>query len=458
MENNFDEFLSGKFQPANLSQWIDQINKDLKTGDYQSLAHLHTDGLKIEPAYTSEGLKVHEQDFRPDKYWGVMEEILVQDEKQANSDALKALDRGASGLLFYLSGSENPAALFRDIEIQYLRIRLVIESDPSLFLAAMQGIIAERHLKPADLDVFINRDPLENLARTGNWFHSEEEDFALLHSLNEFGYPQRSLNLNLFGNAGATAAQQLGIAIAMAYETHLRMGSADLDRYWVNFAVGQEYFTEIAKLRAFRRLWRQLASELNVSWTNPIIYAETSQRSKSIKDVYNNMIRSTTEAMAAVIGGADEVLVHSFDTTLGEASEFGKRVARNQQHILQFEGHLSEVQDIAAGSNFLERITDQLANSGWDFFKQIEASGGYIAAMRNGWLQEQISLAGKAAENNLRKGGILVGVNKFDRQDPDLANMIKQPQFSREQSGNYVAKPLQVRRLAETFETEFRNS
>ena len=461
MEKNFNDFLNNKFPESSLDEWIARINKDLRSGDYDSLISHYPDGIDVQPAYTGEGLRTVNQDFRTEKYWGVIEEIAVESESQANRGALNALERGATGLLFYLQGNENLTKILTDIEIQYIRLRLVVQDNPDQLARQLNDLIAARSLNAGDLDIFINHDPLENLARTGNWFNSESGDFEILKALEQHagaGINYRSINVNLFANAGATPAQQLGISLSMIYDTHLRLGAGNLSNYWVNFAIGSNYFMEIAKLRAFRRIWTQLVNELNVQATVPVIYAETAVRNKSIKDVYNNMIRTTAEAMASVIGGADEILVRSFDDTLGEPTEFGDRVARNQQHILQYESHLSEVQDMSAGSYFLERLTEELAEKGWEYFKTIEEQGGFIAAIQSSWLQSEIEASDR--EERAQYSGeekFMVGVNKFTREDKDLARLLTRPMFSSANNKEHEVRPVFIKRLAEDFEQEFRN-
>ena len=462
MKKDFKSYLDGKFQSSSLQDWIEKINKDLRSGDYQSLIHHHPDNIDIQPAYTGENRTQVEQSFRQTRYWGVIEAILVEDVASANRKALTILERGTTGLIFYLNGDEDISQLLQNIEIQYIRLRLVVQNKPQSIAGQLSDLLSDRQLDPSNLDIFLNRDPLENLLRTGNWFSSEEEDFSNLAALSrheEKGINYRSLNVNLFANAGATAVQQLAIALAMTYETHYRLQDETLGYYWVNFAIGSAYFTEIAKLRAFRRLWNKLAYELGGISRQPAIYAETGLRNKSIRDVYNNMIRSTTEAMAAVIGGADEIQVLSFDSTLGEPSPFGERVARNQQHVLQYEGHLSEVHDIASGAYFIENLTEEVATRAWELFVQIEEQGGFLATVRSGWLQKMVEQSAaeeqKAYAENHK---LLVGVNKFTREDPDLSEMISRPMFSNGKQQETEVKILKIKRLAEAFEQDLQNA
>ncbi len=461
MDKNFNAFVTSQFSESSLQEWITKINQDLRKGDYHSLIHHKPDDIAIQPAYTGEGLEMSGQAFRSTKHWSVMEEVLVQEESKANREVLQALQNGANGLLLYLQGNEDLSIVLQNVDIQIIKLRLVVEVNPRKTAEALAELVKTRDLDISQLDIYINHDPLENLARTGDWFVSESEDFSHLNQLRKYeglGVKYHALNANLFANAGATVIQQLGIALAMTHEMHVKLSDNRLANYWVNFGIGGDYFLEIAKLRAFRRVWEQLASELCADIKQPIIYAETSLRNKSIKDVHNNMIRTTAETMAAIVGGADEILVRSFDSTLGDPSDFGKRIARNQQHILQYESHLGKVTDISSGSYFIERLTEEVAAKAWQFFVSIEDNGGFIACMNSGWLQEQIELKAQAEQEAYDKERkVLIGVNKFTGDDKDLMKLLSQPMFTAKNHKPRAVRPIRVKRLAETFEKEFEN-
>ncbi|MDZ7847595.1 MAG: methylmalonyl-CoA mutase family protein [Owenweeksia sp.] len=261
------------------------------------------------------------------------------------------------------------------------------------------------------------------------------------------------LNLNHFANAGATHSQQLGISLALAYETHYRLQTDSLHDFWVNFAIGSDYFGEIAKLRAFRRLWDHLCQELGLKPSQPTLYCETALRNKTIKDAYNNMMRTTSEAMAAVIGGADEVSIKGFNHTFAEPTPFGERIARNQSSILQHESHLDAVKDLAQGSYFIEELTEKLAEKAWQFFVKIEAEGGFVEAMRKGWLQDWVEGAAEKEQKAFDQGEkVLIGANQYAKEDEDLKAIIKKGHFFSESKKETAVKKLIAKRLSEGVE------
>ena len=461
MEKEFNSFIEGMFPEHSLEDWIAKINKDLRSGDYQSLVHHKADGIAIQPAYTSEKSSEREQDFRTSKSWLIVEEILVQDEKSANRSALEALNRGSNCILFYLKGSEDIASLLEGIEIQYIGLRLVVEANPDSLVSQLQALILDKKLNRDDLDIIINRDPLENLARTGNWFKSEVEDFQVLESMmkDPGAISCLSLNTNLFANAGASPVQQLALSLSMAYETLHKVRLKNTASFWINFGVGSDYFLEIAKLRAFRSLWNQLSEEIGIDLTAVKVYAETLHRNKSIKDIHNNMIRSTSEAMAAIIGGADEVLIKSYDALLNESSEFGKRIARNQQHILQHESHLDEVRDIAKGSYFIETLTEEVATKAWDLFVELEEAGGFIEGLRSGKIQQMVASEAQREQSEFEEQKkLLVGVNKYAKEDNELKDRLSKTSYHLNGSTTTEVEPIKVTRLAEKLEKEVENA
>ncbi|MDR2511639.1 MAG: methylmalonyl-CoA mutase family protein [Bacteroidales bacterium] len=228
------------------------------------------------------------------------------------------------------------------------------------------------------------------------------------------------IDTSLFHDSGATITQTLGISLAWA-KMHLSqltgMGvSIDeiLPKIRVNLSVDSNYFFEIAKIRAARLLYHRLLTEYHTENTKIHITAVTSSWNKTIYDAYNNVLRTTTEAMSAVIGGVDALKIGSFDEFFKAKNEFSSRIAENQHHILKEESHLDEVIDPAAGSYYIESITEEIAKQAWAFFQEIEEKGGFQTCIENNFLCEKI---GEIAVQKLkdvasRKKSIL-GVNIF---------------------------------------------
>ena len=446
------------FAPISKAEWQAKIEKDLKGQSLASLQRVTRDGIIINPVYFAEDSNPQEQPLKEHPKWDAVQEILVEDVRKANALALDHLNRGATSLLFYLQGDEDLQVLLKDVQIQYICLNLVTAKNPQGLARQLNNLIAERGLEEVEIEGSLNFDPLENLARTGNWFQSETEDFQNLRETAELlqqGLKGICVNANLFANAGATEAQQLGIALAMSYEYIHHLKVANTRGFWLNLAIGSDYFTEIAKLRALRRLWSQLQEELGFPRLELRLYAETTLRNKTIFDRHNNMIRTTAEAMAAVIGGANEVSVKGFNHTFEEPTFFGERIAKNQQSILQHESHFHKVRDMAQGAYFLEALTEEMAAKGWDFFKAIEAQGGYLAALQKGWLQKQIEDKAQEEQAAFDAGEkVLIGANKYQKKAEDLSAFSQAPLFSKSPKKPTEVKPIVPVRLSEKIEKE----
>jgi methylmalonyl-CoA mutase len=207
--------------------------------------------------------------------------------------------------------------------------------------------------------------------------------------------------------AGAHAVQELGYALAAGVEK-LAAGAQAVDFV---FAVGSTYFFEIAKFRAFRLLWRQAMAAFGRGAVPMRLAVVTSRRNKSVLDPNTNLLRVTTEALSAVIGGCDSLTVEPFG--------FDQHIARNVQLILQEESHLDVVADPAAGSYYVETLTDTLGRAAWKLFQQVEAQGGFTAAAEaiEKALAESRQAREKAVSSRRRT---MVGVNNFPGPVADL--------------------------------------
>ncbi len=214
--------------------------------------------------------------------------------------------------------------------------------------------------------------------------------------------PADAIRADRFHNSGANAVQELAFALAEGVD---RL-AADASQFSFVYGVGSNFFFEIAKLRAARLLWAQATKAFSktVSMT---LYARTAIANKSLYDPYTNLLRVTTEALSAVVGGCDALVVEPF--------EFPERLAHNVQRLLKHEAHLDQAADPAAGSYYIEWLTDALAHEAWKLFQQVEAQGGYSQAQ--GFIDDAIAVSRKAAEAAVAsRRRTLVGVNNY----PDL--------------------------------------
>lgn len=275
----------------------------------------------------------------------------------------------------------------------------------------------------------INGDPLALLAREGQTPRSLSrlyDELALACRWAGCNAPKLRptiIDTRPYHNGGANAVQELGIALASG-AAHLReLTDRGLELSTVcrgigfHFAVGSHFFMEIAKLRAARTLWATLVdscSESTAEDGKAFLLTSTSELTKSKLDPYVNMLRTTTEAFAAALGGCDVLSAGGFDEVFGLPSDFSRRIARNVQVILKEESHIEHVIDPAGGSWLVESVTQELCEQAWSYFQEIEAQGGLPTALKEGWVQSSINeCLKKRTELVSQRRHILVGTSMY---------------------------------------------
>jgi methylmalonyl-CoA mutase len=238
-----------------------------------------------------------------------------------------------------------------------------------------------------------------------------------------------------FHNQNCLAYYEVALAMCILLEYIHCFGGEKIQlpasAFVIRTGVSSDYFIQMAKLRAMRRLWRVLAKELGAGNELHII-AGTSLCNKSVSDSYNNLLRSSIEAMAAVAGGCDELMVNPLDVFLPGKTELADRMAINQQLILKDEVYMDKMADISCGSYFIETITDHIAEKALEAVKQIEKAGGFFKALENGDIRAEIARQSKERASLVNSGEqVAVGVNKFRNEkeqtkfDPKILETLK---------------------------------
>lgn len=403
------EDLFHDFPAADFQLWKARVEKELKGNSAESLRIHRADGVVLEPYFTERPAGSGTLSRLPNVAgdWCIAGEIEVAEEKEANQKALEALNGGANALLFYLYPNNDAESLLNGIGLNFIHSHFVVEGKTDEW--------AEKLLRvngTAQADICLNMDPIENLARSGKWFESREQDFNRIKKLAALSPKQWRIfpvNGATYAYTGASSAMQLAILLASTHEYFVHFGEKALSQAQWNLAVGANYLEEIAKLRAARKLFRLLAHHLEVDQKKIFIHAESSSLNHMPKDAESNMLRNTAMAMSAVSGGADSVVVRSHD-----GSEEGSRLARNIQLLMRHESYFGVVEDVAAGSFFIEKESEVLAEKAWGIFKEIEQQGGIISCLESGWLADRLRKSGDAEIEKFRLGKTpLVGMNKY---------------------------------------------
>lgn len=455
--------LFSEFSSASAEQWIQQIVKDLKGENYeQKLVYTNYDGIAVKPFYAKEDLQNYTslEPLFSHSDWDICQEIEVENEINANKKALHALNNGASALLFYVFNSVDLTKLLNDIQIEYIAVQFVIEEDATDFQNNFTNYLKSKNIPESSINVTLNIDPIENLIRTGQWRKLINEDKTELVSLIKNKANAFCINANIYHNAGASESYEIACVLAHAntYINWLIEDGIDiketLKTIQLNIAVGPNYFFEIAKLRAYRKAFALLFNEYNLN-IDLKIHAETAFRNLSVADAYNNLLRTTTEAMAASIGGCNSLVVKPFNITYESPTDFSERLARNIQLILKSESYFDKIADVSAGSYFIEELTEQIAKKAWTYFTEIESNGGVIKCLEKGVIQSKISemaLAQQALFDEAKT--VLVGTNKFPNTKETIKQFENTIAWGSSSKLGKVIEPLTTIRLAAKAEHE----
>ncbi|MFA6151841.1 MAG: methylmalonyl-CoA mutase family protein [Chitinophagaceae bacterium] len=403
----FEEFSAG-----NAAAWKERLSKDLKGITFEELSVTDRNGITVHPFYTAEDESSHSKAIFEHKDWTICAAVIVKDEKAANQKALNELQNGASGLCFRLSSDANLSVLLNEIQLPYIYTQFNVSGDTTAFLSAWENYLSTENLQVDSLNCTINFDPIADIVENGNTPSAEtKENFFKFFDATK----SVAVKAAAYQNAGASSAYQLACCAAQTNEyLHWLDESgkiAELKKVSITLSTGTDFFEEIAKLRAFRVLMSNLFAQYNCA---PAIHLhiETSDTYRSAFDSYSNLLRDTIAGMAAVLGGCNSLLIHSFDQSINEAGEFNSRMSRNQQLIFKEESYLGQIADASAGSFYLEKLSEQLADKAWDYFKEMEADGGLVASFEK--IKTSIEMQAEHWIEEYKSGKrVLIGVNKY---------------------------------------------
>ncbi len=460
---NEEQRLFGEFPPVTTADWEAKILEDLKGADYEKkLIWKTAEGFSVKPYYRAEDLEAMGSllDTLPGQFpfvrgnnaesnnWKICQEIETANPRAANALAREVLDKGANAVSLYagkISGADDLKAMLEGIDP--VKSSLCFHSSKSY--AALAGLLVN-HLgdKAGKASGSFNCDPVSHLLLNGNFHTSREKDLAepveLVKSYSDKlpYYRMITVNAHHFHNSGSTLVQELAFALAAGneYMALLTQNGISADKaaqsIKFSFAAGSNYFMEIAKLRAARLLWAKIVEQYNPASPESAkmhIHSVTADWNKTIFDPYVNMLRTTTESMSAVLGGADTITVLPFDIYYKEPDAFSMRIARNQQIILKEESGLDKVVDPAAGSYYIENLTASMADAAWKLFLETEEKGGMLEAVLSGFVQDAVAASAKQKNADIAsRRTILLGTNQY----PNLIeNMLEKIQVDEEDEG-----------------------
>ncbi|WP_420491328.1 methylmalonyl-CoA mutase family protein [Neobacillus drentensis] len=406
------------FLRKTIDDWQVKAEASLKGKKLESL-HWHTyENIFLKPLYTKKdefpvpdysGGSDYRRGIYPLGYltnkWKVAQPLSYQSPGELKEKLHAALEKGQTAISFSVSEEliETNDSLSSVLKGLYHQYPLVLNtkgwySEILNVLAKM----ADDENRSDKVTGYVGSDPISLFAEEGAFSQEFIEEWK--RNITKFSKKFSNLSTILidtipYHNGGANAVQELGIAIAegIHYLDILQDGELDLNlivkKMVFQFSIGNNFFMEIAKLRAARILWNRITELYSIKddARGMIISAETSTFTKSLYDPHVNLLRAGNEAFAAIIGGVQFLQVTPFDSLLTVTTPFAERIARNIQLLLKQEAQLDKVIDPAGGSWYVEELTNQLAEKAWEFFQQIEKQGGILNVLTSNWLQQEIN-------------------------------------------------------------------
>jgi len=443
------------FPAVSAKGWKQQIQTDLKGADYnEHLIWSSPEQINVKPFYHAEDMEeIQSSKIASPNSWHIGQEIYVQNASKSNQKALDAIIRGAESIVFKVPSEDiDIQLLLKDIDLVSIPVHLKLDFLSPDFCKTL------RIFKKGRIgNLSIHIDIYGHLARTGNWYHSLEKDHKLLCQINEEmgSIPFLGIDGSLFQNAGANRVQELAYTLSQAHE-YLAFYEDQKNGlvYAPVFTIGVDsnYFFEIAKIRALRILWATLAREYKAPETCHII-AYPTKRNKTLYEYNINLLRTTTECMAAVLGGANTICNQPYDAIYHKDNEFGERIARNQLLILKNESYFGAVTNAADGAYYIESLTNQLTTKALALFKNIEAAGGFLKSIKNHTIQKKVrESADKELHHFETKEKILVGTNKYENTEDTMKDTLEIYPFLKTQPVKTLIEPILEKRLAEALE------
>ena len=446
------------FKRVSLEEWQEVAQQSLKAKPLQSLNKETYEGMTLTPLYTGENINQAQIDQYPGtgsyargfgstagNGWHIAQKIKHSDWEEGKRLLSQALASGqdtisiqADHLLDINEFSFSELDQIMDVERNPLF--MLVKSDYSVLVEKLlqssmsdklSGALAADILTAGLADGSLIDQNGELIKKWTANLKKVDRHYPLLKTI--------VIDTAPFNAGGANAVQELGIALAEAvfYIEHLKKEGWDpaktVNKMVFHFAVGSNFFMEVAKFRAFRILWKTVADayELSPDENSVVVSAETSAFTKSTLDSYVNLLRAGNEAFTAVLGGIDYLHVSPFDEVTADSNDFSARIARNTQLLFHEESHVNKVIDPAGGSYYLESLTADLVESGWRFFQDLDRRGGIFQALESGSLQLEINKTlEKRMEDVKTRAKSMIGVNVF-------AQLNEKPTFPQSK----IAKP-----------------
>jgi methylmalonyl-CoA mutase len=348
-------------------------------------------------------------------------------------------DVGKAGVA--VDSVEDMKILFDGIPLDKVSVSMTMNGAVLPVLAGYVVAAEEQGVKQDQLSGTIQNDILKEFMVRNTYIYPPEPSMRIVGDIIEYtakNMPKfNSISISGYHMQEAGANQALELAFTLAdgkeyVKTALAKGldvdefAGRLSFFW---AIGMNFYLEIAKMRAARLLWHRIMSGFGAKNPKSLMlrtHCQTSGWSLTEQDPYNNVVRTTIEAMAAVFGGTQSLHTNSFDEAIALPTEFSARIARNTQLIIQEETHIPNVIDPWAGSYMMERLTQDMADAAWTIIEEVEALGGMTKAVDSGWAKLKIEAAAAEKQARIDSGkDVIVGVNKYKLSKEDKLDILE---------------------------------
>ncbi len=469
---------STEFNAANLEAWAKAAAKSAPHGDVAALNWQTPDGISVKPLYTAEDtqhlpyantlpgfepfLRGPQATMYAVRPWTIRQYAGFSTAEESNAFYRKALAAGGQGVsvAFDLAthrgyDSDHPRVtgdvgkagvaidsvedmkiLFNDIALDKVSVSMTMNGAVLPVLAGYVVAAEEQGVSQDKLSGTIQNDILKEFMVRNTYIYPPEPSMKIIGDIIEYTakHMPKFNSISISGyhmqEAGANQALEMAFTLADGKEyvkTAIAKGmdvddfAGRLSFFW---AVGMNFYLEIAKMRAARLLWCRIMKGFNAKNPKSLMlrtHSQTSGWSLTEQDPYNNVVRTTIEAMAAVFGGTQSLHTNSFDEAIALPTEFSSRIARNTQLIIQEETHITNVIDPWAGSYMMESLTQEMVDKAWAIIEEVEARGGMTQAVDSGWAKLKIEAAAAQKQARIDSGkDVIVGVNKYKlaKEDP----------------------------------------
>ncbi|MGB8147460.1 MAG: methylmalonyl-CoA mutase [Azonexus sp.] len=470
------------FDSSNLDAWEKAAAKHSPGGDVKNLNWTTPEGLAVKPLYTKAdvaglefadtlpGFAPYLRGPQPTMYavkpWTIRQYAGFSTAEASNAFYRKALAAGGQGVSVAfdlathrgydsdnarvtgdvgkagvaIDSVEDMKILFDSIPLDKVSVSMTMNGAVLPILAGYIVAAEEQGVSQDKLSGTIQNDILKEFMVRNTYIYPPKPSMKIIADI--FGYTAQHMpkfnSISISGyhiqEAGANQAIELAFTLADGME-YVRTGVAsgmDVDtfagRLSFFWAVGMNFYLEIAKMRAARMLWHRIMTKFNAKSPKSMMlrtHSQTSGWSLTEQDPYNNVVRTTIEAMAAVFGGTQSLHTNALDEAIALPTEFSSRVARNTQLIIQEETHITNVVDPWAGSYMMEKLTQDMADKAWGIIEEIEAMGGMTKAVESGWAKMRIETCAADKQARIDSGkDVIVGVNKYKLAKQDAIDIL----------------------------------